>query len=76
MSYHFIAATLFEHSRHAGCVLLLGQPKGSQPGRLTIIKQKLKDIIYLSRVRRLKKGHDDFDDDELIEYFHRMRYSS
>lgn len=68
--------TLFEHSRHAGCVLLLGQPKGSQPGRLTIIKQKLKDIIYLSRVRRLKKGHDDFDDDELIEYFHRMRYSS
>ncbi|XP_051878186.1 protein FAM234A [Pristis pectinata] len=67
---------LFEQSRHAGSVLLLGQPLGSKPGLLKIIKQKLKDLIYLSRVRRLKKGHDDFGDDELREYFHRMRYSS
>ncbi|XP_059835621.1 protein FAM234A [Hypanus sabinus] len=67
---------LFEQSRHAGSVLLLGQPLGNEPGPLKIIKQKLKDIISVSRVRRLKKGHDDFSDDELKEYFYRMRYSS
>ncbi|XP_069761880.1 protein FAM234A isoform X3 [Narcine bancroftii] len=70
------STALFEQSRHAASVLLLGQPMGNKPGPLTIIKQKLKDLIYLSRVRRLKKGHDNFGDDEIKEYFYRIRYSS
>ncbi|XP_041062067.1 protein FAM234A [Carcharodon carcharias] len=67
---------LFEQSRHACNVLMMGQPIGSNPGPLTITKQKLKEAISLSTVRRLNEGHDDFSDDEIKEYFYRMRYSS
>uniref|UniRef100_UPI00398F699A protein FAM234A n=1 Tax=Pristiophorus japonicus TaxID=55135 RepID=UPI00398F699A len=67
---------LFEHSRHACNVLLMGQPIGSEPGPLMIKKQKLKEAISLSTVRRLNKGHDDFSDDEIKKYLYRMRYSS
>ncbi|XP_048407963.1 protein FAM234A isoform X2 [Stegostoma tigrinum] len=68
--------TLFERSRHACNVLLLGQPVGSRQGPLTVIKQKLKEAISLSTVRRLNKGHDVFSDAEIKEYFYRIRYSN
>ncbi|XP_043567094.1 protein FAM234A [Chiloscyllium plagiosum] len=65
---------LFESSRHACNVLLLGQPVGSKQGPLTIIKQKLKESISFSTVRRLNKGHDVFSDAEIKEYYYRIRY--
>ncbi|XP_067911784.1 protein FAM234A [Heterodontus francisci] len=67
---------LFEKSRHACNVLLTGQPIGSEPGLLTITKQKLKKAISLSTVRRLNKGHDDLSDDEIKKYLYIMRYKS
>uniref|UniRef100_V9KMA4 Protein ITFG3 n=1 Tax=Callorhinchus milii TaxID=7868 RepID=V9KMA4_CALMI len=66
---------LFERSRHACNVLLKGQSVGSEPGTVSITKQNLKEAINLSTVRRLK-GNDDFSDEEIKQYFYRMRYSS
>ncbi|XP_060696867.1 protein FAM234A isoform X2 [Hemiscyllium ocellatum] len=65
---------LFESSRHACNVLLLGQPVGSKEGPLTIMKQKLKESIHSSTVRRLNKGHNVFSDAEIKDYYYRIRY--
>ncbi|KAM4632057.1 protein FAM234A [Discoglossus pictus] len=65
-------AVLFERSRHACYVLLMGPKAMEAPGTVGVFKRKLKEGIHNSTVIWL--GKEDGDDQEIREQFFRMRY--
>ncbi|XP_037670149.1 protein FAM234A isoform X1 [Choloepus didactylus] len=66
---------LFEHSRHAACILLTGPVGPEVPGLVSLTKQKVKDLILGSRVLRLGTGGSD-SDQAVRDRFSRLRYLS
>ncbi|KAM3827077.1 protein FAM234A isoform 2-T2 [Vipera latastei] len=64
---------LFERSRHACYVLLVGPQVGSSPGRVILSKRKLKEDIFSSHVIWLNQMPQDTDQN-VRDYFHRMRF--
>ncbi|NWR80655.1 F234A protein, partial [Centropus unirufus] len=74
---HIIAfsAALFERSRHACYVLLRGAQPGQEPGKVSLMKRKLKEDISHSRVMRLSQGPQDTDQ-YIRDRLYRMRFLS
>ncbi|XP_029139171.1 protein FAM234A [Protobothrops mucrosquamatus] len=64
---------LFERSRHACYVLLVGPQVGSSLGKVILSKRKLKEDIFSSHVIWLNQMPQDTDQN-VRDYFHRMRF--
>uniref|UniRef100_A0A8I3MFP6 Protein FAM234A n=1 Tax=Canis lupus familiaris TaxID=9615 RepID=A0A8I3MFP6_CANLF len=68
-------AVLFEPSRHAACVLLMGPAGPDTPGTVSVAKHKVQDLVPGSRVVRLAEGGPDTDQ-AVRDRFSRLRYRS
>lgn len=66
---------LFERSRHACYVLLTGPPVGSPPGRVGLLKRKLKEDVAGGRVIWLSQLAQD-SEQSVRDRFLRMRFRS
>ncbi|XP_004438301.1 PREDICTED: protein ITFG3 [Ceratotherium simum simum] len=66
---------LFEPSRHAACLLLMGPASPDAPGLVSVAKHKVRDLIPSSRVVRLAEGGPD-SDQAVRDRFSRLRYRS
>ncbi|XP_008061916.1 protein FAM234A [Carlito syrichta] len=66
---------LFEPSRHAALVLLMGPASSDTPGLVSVIKHKVRDLVPSSRVVHLgERGPDS--DQAVRDRFSRLRYLS
>ncbi|XP_041603885.1 protein FAM234A [Vulpes lagopus] len=68
-------AVLFEPSRHAACVLLMGPAGPDTPGTVSVAKHKVQDLVPGSRVVRLAESGPD-SDQAVRDRFSRLRYRS
>ncbi|KFP30238.1 Protein ITFG3, partial [Colius striatus] len=68
-------ATLFERSRHACYVLLRGPGHSQQPGAVSLMKRKLKEDVWESRVLWLSQIPTD-SEQYVRERLYRMRFHS
>ncbi|XP_021553798.1 protein FAM234A isoform X1 [Neomonachus schauinslandi] len=68
-------AVLFEPSRHAACVLLMGPASPDTPGMVSVAKHKVRDLVPSGRVVRLAEGGPD-SDQAVRDRFSRLRYRS
>lgn len=68
-------AVLFEPSRHAACVLLMGPASPDAPGTVSVAKHKVRDLVPSGRVVRLAEGGPD-SDQAVRDRFSRLRYRS
>ncbi|KAK2497578.1 hypothetical protein MC885_011604 [Smutsia gigantea] len=66
---------LFEPSRHAACVLLMGPASPHTPGLVSVVKHKVRDLVPGSRVVHLAAGMSD-SDQAIRDRFSRLRYRS
>lgn len=68
-------AFLFEPSRHAAYVLLTGPTSSDVPGLVSMIKQKVRDLVPGSKVVHLGEGRPD-SDQAIRDRFSWLRYRS
>ncbi|KAB1251880.1 Protein FAM234A [Camelus dromedarius] len=66
---------LLEPSRHAACILLTGPTSPDAPGRVSMTKHKVRDLVLSSRVVHLARGGPD-SDQAIRDWFSRLRYRS